>query len=273
VIRFSVTSWSFPQLTLREVGGLAKVLGIEGIDVGYFYRSALNKARLLAEPERYAAEVRDTVPVAISNLYHLFGTDTVERNLASPAGRAENLADFRQALKFCVAAGAPTVFILPGVINGAQSRAQALDQTVESLKPLLDAAAQVGVTVCLEPHVHSYLESPGITAELCERAPGVKLAIDYAHFAVSGYRQEEIDVLAPWFGHAHLRQARPGALQTRLEEGTLNFPALFGTFRDAGYDGWLSSEYVHQAYFDTIHDDVLTETVKMRDLFRAWSAA
>jgi sugar phosphate isomerase/epimerase len=273
MIRFSVTSWSFPQLTLDEVGGLAKVLGIEGVDVGYFYRSALDKPRLLGEPDRYAAEIRQRLPVEISNLYHLFGNDTVERNLANPAHRAENLADFRQALKFCVAAGSPTVFILPGVINGAQSRSQALTETVESLKPLLDAAAQAGITVCIEPHVHSYLESPAITAELCQRAPGVKLAIDYAHFAVSGYRQEEIDALAPWFGHAHLRQARPGALQTRLDEGTLNFPAMFATFRDAGYQGWLSSEYVHQGYFDTLHQDVLTETVKMRDLFRAWSAA
>lgn len=273
MIRFSVTSWSFPQLSLDEVGGLAKVLGIEGIDIGYFYRSAIDKARVLGEPDAYGEELRQRLPVAVSNVYHLFGGSVEERNLANPAHRDENLADFRQVLKFCAAAGSPTVFILPGVINGAQSRAQALGETVESLKPLLDAAASTGVTVCVEPHVHSYLESPAIAAEMCERAPGVKLAVDYAHFAVSGYRQEEIDALAKWFGHAHLRQARPGALQAKLEEGTLNFPAMFATFRDAGYSGWLSSEYVHQGYFDTLHDDVLTETVKMRDLFRAWSAA
>jgi sugar phosphate isomerase/epimerase len=273
MIRLSVTSWSFPQLTLDEVGGLARVLGIEAIDIGYFYRSALDKARLLAEPERYGEEVRKRLPVAVSNLYHLFGRDTVERNLANSTHRAENLADFRQALTFCKTVGSPTVFILPGMINGAQSRSQALDATVESLKPLIEAGNEAGVAICVEPHVHSYLESPAITAEMCERAPGVKLAVDYAHFAVSGYRQEEIDTLAQWFGHAHLRQARPGALQTKLEEGTLNFPAMFSTFRDTGYDGWLASEYVHQGYFDTLHDDVLTETVKMRDLFRAWSAA
>ncbi|WP_027164366.1 sugar phosphate isomerase/epimerase family protein [Mesorhizobium sp. WSM3224] len=272
-MRLSVTSWSFPQLTLDEVGGLARVLGIEAIDVGYFYRSALDKARLLREPEAYGEEIRKASPVAVSNLYHLFGNSVAERNLASPAYRRENLTDFQQALKFCVAVGSPTVFILPGVINGAQSRMQALAETVESLKPLLDAAAPTGVSVCVEPHVHSYLESPAMTADMCERAAGVKLAIDYAHFAVSGYRQEEIDALAPWFGHAHLRQARPGALQTKLDEGTLNFPAMFSTFRDAGFSGWLACEYVHQGYFDTVHDDVLTETVKMRDLFRAWSAA
>jgi sugar phosphate isomerase/epimerase len=272
-MRLGVTSWSFPQLSLDEVGGLAKVLGLEGLDIGYFYRSAIDKSRVLDAPEAYGEELRKRLPVGISNVYHLFGASVAERNLADPAHRAENLADFSQVLKFCVAAETPTVFILPGVINGSQSRTQALGETVESLKPLLEAAASAGITVCVEPHVHSYLESPAMTAEMCERAPGVKLAIDYAHFAVLGHRQDEIDALAKWIGHAHLRQARPGALQTKLDEGTLNFPAMFATFRDAGYDGWISSEYVHQGYFDTLHEDVLTETVRMRDLFRTWSAA
>lgn len=272
-MRLSVASWSFPQLNLDEVGGLARVLGMDGLDIGYFYRSALDKARLLQAPEAYAGEIRDRLPVPVSNLYHLFGNDVGERNLADPAHRSANLADFRQVVKFCAAVGAPTVFILPGILNGAQSRRQALAETVESLKPLLEAAAGSGVTVCVEPHVHSYLESPALAAEMCERAAGVKLALDYAHFAVSGWRQDEIDALAPHAGHVHLRQARPGALQTRLDEGTLNFPAMFATLRDAGYDGWLGCEYVHQGYFDTLHEDVLTETVKMRDLFRAWSVA
>ncbi len=269
-MRLSVTSWSFPQLNLDEVAGVAKAIGIEAIDLGYFYRSSLDKARLLSEPEIYGREIAALLPVKVANLYHLFGTDVAERNLASPASRAENLSDFRQALKFCTAVGAPTIFILPGILNGAQSRTQALAETVESLKPLVEAGLAAGIDVCVEPHVHSYLESPALAADMCERVPGVKLALDYAHFVVSGYRQDEIDALAPYVGHAHLRQARPGALQARLEEGTLNFPAMLATFRDAGFDGYVACEYVHQGYFDTLHDDVLTETVKMRDLFRAW---
>jgi sugar phosphate isomerase/epimerase len=270
-MRLSVTCWSFPQLNLGEVAGLANVVGIEAIDLGYFYRSALDKRRLLSEPEAYGAGIAARLPVKVANLYHLFGRDTVERNLSASLHRAENLADFRQALKFCAAVGAPTIFILPGVLNGAQSRRQALDETVESLKPLVAAAGEAGVTLCVEPHVHSYLETPALAAEMCERAKGTRLALDYAHFIVSGYRQEEIDLLAPYVGHAHLRQARPGALQAKLEEGTLNFSAMFATFRDAGFDGYLACEYVNQQYFDTIHDDVLSETIKMRDLFRAWT--
>jgi sugar phosphate isomerase/epimerase len=272
-MRLSVTSWSFPQLTLGEVAAVAKAIGMEALDLGYFYRSALDRARVLAEPEAYGNELRAKLPLPVANLYHLFGADPVERNLARPDGRVANAADFKAVLRFCQAVGSPTVFILPGVLNPGQGRKAALAETVESLKPLVDMAAAAGVTLCLEPHVHSYLETPALAAELCERAKGAKLALDYAHFAVIGYRQAEIDGLAPYAGHVHLRQARPGALQTKLEEGTINFADVFATLRAAGYDGALACEYVNQAYFDTVHDDVISETVKLRDAFRAWSAA
>jgi len=272
-MELSVTSWSFPELTLDEVAGVASAIGFPAIDLGYFYRSALDRRRVLAEPEIYGAELKARLPVKAANLYHLFGADPFDRNLASPDARADNAADFRQALKFCRAVGAPTIFILPGMLNGGQSRAEALAATVESLKPLVAAGQEAGIAVCLEAHVHSYVENPAMAAELCALVPGAKLALDYAHFVVSGYRQDEIDALAPLAGHVHLRQARPGALQTPLEQGIINFPALFATLRAAGYDGYLAAEYVHQAYFDTMHEDVLTETVKLRDLFRTWSAA
>lgn len=272
-MKLSITSWSFPLLTLDEVGAVAHTIGMEGLDIGYFYRSALDRARVLDDPETYGHEIAARLPLPVSNLYHLFGGSVAERNLADPGSRAANLADFRKALAFCKAAGAPTVFVLPGVINGAQTRAQALDATVESLKPLVEAAQTAGIDLCVEPHVHSYLESPAITAEMCDRVPGLKLALDHAHFVVSGYRQDEIDSLIPWLGHAHLRQARPGALQAKMEQGTLNFPALFSAIRDSGYDGYLACEYVNQDYFDTVHDDVISETIKMRDLFRNWGKA
>jgi sugar phosphate isomerase/epimerase len=67
-----------------------------------------------------------------------------------------------------------------------------------------------------------------------------------------------------------LRQTRPGALQAKLAQGTINFAALLATLRDAGYSGYLALEYVHQEYMGTLYDDVLTETVQMRDLVRAW---
>ena len=89
-MELSVTSWSFPALTLTEVGGLANLLSIPAIDIGLFYASALDKAKILTEPERYGAEIRETLPVKVANYYHLFGAGLNDRNLALPAD-PENL--------------------------------------------------------------------------------------------------------------------------------------------------------------------------------------
>jgi sugar phosphate isomerase/epimerase len=269
-MKLCVTSWSFPHLTLAEVAGISKVLGLEGVDVSFFYASGLDKARLLGEPEVYGAEIAGITGLPVSNLYYLFGEGLADRNLALGAPDPQNAQDFGKALAFCKAAGAPSVFLLPGLVNPGQSRRQAFEASAEALKPLVAAGQEAGVTVTIEPHVHGLIESVEMSAEMVERVPGLKITLDLAHFVTLGYRQDEIESLAPHTGHVHLRQARQGALQAKMEEGTINFPSLLGALRDAGYDGWLSIEYVHQAYMNTLYDDVLSETVKMRDAVRAW---
>src|SRR5690606_18205247 len=115
-MKLSVTSWSFPVLTLDEAGGLAKVLGIPAIDVSFFYASAIDRARVLGSPEAYGEELRRRLPVGIANFYYLFGNGLDERNLAlGPDQR--NLDDIRKVLAFTKAAGGDSVFILPGLVN------------------------------------------------------------------------------------------------------------------------------------------------------------
>lgn len=269
-MKLSVTAWSFPALTMEEIGGLANVLSIPAVDIGLFYASALDKARILSSPVDYGREVREALPVAVANYYHLFGDGLMGRNLALPAD-AENLKDCKAAMAFAKAAGAPTIFVLPGMINPGQSRRQALAQSIENLKPMVEAGQEAGVTLTVEPHVHGLLESVEITHEMVDKVPGLKLALDVAHYLSLGFRQDEIETLCPHTGHVHLRQSKQGELQTKMDEGTINFPAFFGALRDAGYDGWLAIEYVHQAYMNTLFDDVLTETVRMRDTFNAWN--
>ena len=161
------------------------------------------------------------------------------------------------------------MFILPGIINPGQSRDDATRVSVASLKALLDVASDFNARLCIEPHVHSFAESPAIVQRLIDET-GIGLALDYAHFACLGYLQDEVDPLAKHAVHVHLRQAKMGHLQAKFAEGTLNFPAMFATLRAAGYTGWLALEAVHQGYMNTLGDDVLTETVALRDCFRNW---
>ena len=224
---------------------------------------------MLSSPELYAQKVVKLIGRPAS-LYHLFGDSLSDRNLANGSAAMQNVADFKAVLRFCSEAAIPSSFVLPGVINHGQSRQDALDISAEVLQRMQDAAAQTSTTLSVEPHVHSYLESPELALELLARVPGLQLTLDYAHLHCLGYSQSEIDVLVPYARHVHLRQARIGVLQTRLEYGTLNFPALLASLRGAGYAGFLALEYVHQEYMNTQCDHVLSETVKVRDLARNW---
>ena len=268
-MKLSVASWSFHSLSFEEATGLAQVLGLDGIDVGYFGHPALDKAKLLAEPESYGREVAAASPVPIANLFHLFGDSLYERNLALPPD-PQNLADLKAALAFARAAGAPSVFVLPGMINPGQSRSEAIATSAESLKPMAAAGQEVDIEVLVEPHVQGILESPEMTEELLAKVPGLGIVLDPSHFAVFGHSQAAIEALAGHAGHVHLRQAKPGQLQAKMDEGILNFASFFGALHDAGYDGWCSIEYEHDSFMNSLFDDVVTETVKMRDAFRSW---
>ncbi len=264
----SLTAWSLPACTLEEAAGISRALGIGALDVGLFYRSALDKSLILSDPQAAAAPLAQ-LGVRLPNYYHLFGEGLSGNNLALPGTLEQNLKDLRQVLSFADAADITTVFILPGVVNPGQSRSDAFKVAAASLKAMVEISGEYNATLCIEPHVHSFTESPQMVGDLVD-ATGVRLALDYSHFACLGYRQDEIDPLAPLAAHVHLRQAKMGELQTKFDQGTLNFPAMFGTLRDAGYQGALAIEPVHQDYMNTLFDDVLSEIVALRDAWLTW---
>lgn len=260
-MKLTVTSWSFPACTLTEAWGIARALGFQAMDVGLLHGAALDRGRIIADPEGAA---KDLAGIAVSNLYWLFGADIVENAVSDPTAKVRNEAEFAQVCRFAKAVGCPSIFVLPGVTGPGS-----FDAAAAGLRGLMSVARAHGVILTVEPHVGGLLSSPAETLRMLAAVPELKLALDYAHFICMGYRQEEVDALAPHAGHVHMRQARPGALQAKWGEGVLDFTAIVGVLRAAGYQGYLAVEYVHQGYMNTLFDDVLTETVRMRDHLQA----
>lgn len=238
------------------------------MDHGLFYRGALDKERLLSAPEAVAAEVR-ALGLPTPSYFHMFGPDLTSRNCADPDALDANLRDFERVLAFCEAAAIRTIFVSPGRINPGQSPERSLSASARALGKMAVTAHTRGIALTIEPHVTSNAESPSAVLRLLSMADGLGLTLDPSHLIFLGHTQAEIEALIPWARHVHLRQARPGRLQERLELGTLNFPALVSALRAGGYDGWLTLEYCHQQFMDMTNVDVLSETVKLRDLVAA----
>lgn len=265
-----LTGWSFPLLSLEEAAGVGAALGFTAMDWGAFPGGQLDREAILNDPKRALKRLRETDLLA-SNLYWTFGAGFKARALNSPdlTERQRNVEDFKRVVDFCVEAGIPSVMLLPGVIHPGQTEAEAINTCIDGCRELLQVSEPAAVTLALEAHVMGLLERPETVLQVAKAAEGIRLALDYGHFLTLGYRETDVDPLAAYAAHVHLRQAKPGFLQTRLEHGVLNFPRILSTLRAAGYDGYLAIEYVHQDYLQTDNVDVISETVKLRDLLRA----
>ena len=271
-MKTTVTSWSFPQLTLPEVVGLAKVLNLGGVDLSYFYRPALNLQAILEAPEKYADSIL-SLEHPFPCLYHLFGSDLHDRNVADPASVNRNVEDIRQVVRFCHHAGVEQIMLLPGMVAPGDTREQTFDKAVSGLNQIVPVVTDAGLTASVEPHVHGVLESPALAKQMVSEVAGLGLTLDYAHLVCLGYSQEQIDELAPYATHIHLRQASSGVLQCKMAHGTINFNDMLGLLKSLGYKDYVAYEYVHQDYMNTLSEDVITETVLMRDLVQAFLAS
>lgn len=266
-MKLSVTSWSFPACNLSESWNIAKALGINHMDLGLLHGASLQKNQILKDPEAAADDIKK-LEISAPNLYWLFGETPHDRPLSDAGALIQNTQDGQSVLQFAKALGIPTLFVLPGVSAPGFSEAELLDNSAKALRALVEMGKQYGITVSVEPHVGGLLKCPQTCLAFLSEVPGLKLTLDYAHFVCMGFTQDAIDPLARHAAHVHMRQARPGALQAKMAQGTLDFVAMVETLRAADYDGYLSIEYVHQDYMNTLFDDVLSETIKMRDLLR-----
>src|SRR5260370_41727067 len=95
-------------------------------------------------------------------------------------------------------------------------------------------------------------------------APQAKITLDCSHYVLPSIPMDRIYKMIPHTGHVHLRQARPGKLQTRFVEGTIDFVDLAKRLEAAGYKNSLSIEYVCSDWFDLNQLDSLNETAVIK---------
>ena len=228
--------------------------------------SQLCPNEIAADPNAQASRVRN-LGVELSNLLILFGVGFQDRALNSPdpAVRLQNLQTFKRVLEFCVAADVYSITVLPGVEHKPHTKQTALEWTAAELNRLNALAKAAGVLLVYEPHVESILENPHEVLVFARNNTDVKLVCDYSHSVSLGYSVAELEPLVPYTGHVHLRQAAPGRIQTRWDEGTIDFAALVDLLQRTGYQGYLTLEYEHDTFWDMDKCDVMTETIKMRN--------
>jgi sugar phosphate isomerase/epimerase len=113
---------------------------------------------------------------------------------------------------------------------------------VERLGWLNRVATAEGVTLAVETRIGTLTEDPAVAVELCEKVPGLGLALDPSHYLVGPHHSQQIDMLYPYVQHVRLRDtnSRTEQFQVRVGQGEIEYGRIVNQLARFNYGRMLS---------------------------------
>ena len=274
-MRLSCGNSAFPLLSVEQSIRLAALLEFDGFDVVLNGNSAGLRPEVIARDlGGWAGRVNDLLhehDLAVSDVFCVPWTDftTMAPNHPDSTERARARQLFREMLDLASALGAPGLTMLPGVDWPAESHDESLMRAADELQARAEEAGERGLGFSIEAHVGSVCHGPADVLHLCALAPDLRLTLDYTHFVSQGVADAAIEPLVPLARHVQTRGVAMDRLQVPLKNSTLDFERMVDVLQAAGYDGYLTIEYIWVEWKRLNEVDVISETVMLRDRLRA----
>ena len=161
--------------------------------------------------------------------------------------------------------GTTILTVSPGGM-GNEDHDVVLDRLSGRLNEALVIAAEQGITLALETHAGAIAVHPAAARTLLARCPGLKLTYDPSHYIAEEIPvAQTLDLLAHT-AHIHLRNARVGHFQERMEVGGLDVGWMVGRILASGYEGAISIEYIQDCGGLREGYEVADETLALKQL-------
>ena len=274
-MKLACADFTWPLLAHEDVLRLIRSLGLDGLDLGLFAeRSHIRPEVIRADIPMWAGILRERIRRADLELADVFvqnalDFETMAPNNPDPREREAGMALFLDMLELARRLEAPGMTILPGARFGDEPWDAAITRAAEGLKLRVDAAARHGIQVSVEGHYGSCVDTPEKLARLLDLTPGLKLTLDYTHYAFVGIPDSEVEPLIPHARHFQARSACKGKLQARFGESSIDYARVLKRLQETGYGGFFSIEYVWTDWQNLNQTDNVSETILMRDFVRA----
>ncbi len=274
-MKLSCPDFSWPLLEHRHALSLITMLGVEGLDLGLFgNRSHVRPETVREDIPLWAGVLSERIARAGLELADFFAQAWTEPevlavNHPDPRQHDDAWAFFVDMLELAHRLGTPGMTLLPGVRFGDEPWEASIQRSADALKGRLDAAAVHGITLSVEGHVGSNVDTPEKLARLIELTPGLQLTLDYTHFIYAGFTDADVEPLLEHARHVHCRGGAPGRLQTSFAENVIDYSRILQRLRERAYPGYVGLEYVWSDWLDCTRSDTLSETILFRDFARA----
>ena len=268
--KLSCADFSFPLLTHEAAVRVISLLGLRGVDIGLFAgRSHLRPEKELRRPEMNGAALRQRLEregLIASDIFLQVHENFADFAVNHPEAKRREFArqQFLKTLDYAAAAGSDHLSILPGVIFPAEPRKTSLTRAADELAWRVERAESIKLTVGIEPHIGSIVDTPARAMDLAARVPGLGFTLDYAHFTRVGVADAHIEPLCAHATHFHARCACKGRLQSSFKDNKIDFVRVLKALNHHHFRGWMALEYVWIDWEHCNEVDVLSETVLLR---------
>src|SRR5215467_2979036 len=228
-MRLACADFTFPLLSHDRALALIRLLDIEGLDLGLFgNRSHVRPEMVRGDLPMWAGILKERIDragLALADFFFQPWTDftVMAVNHPDPTQQDEVRAIFRDMLELARRLEAPGMTMLPGARFGEESWDAAIRRSAEGLKSRVEAAARHGVSLSIEGHIGSCVDTPEKLARLLDLTPGLKLTLDYTHFITAGLTDADVEPLLRHARHFHCRGAAKGRLQTGFDENAIDY--------------------------------------------------
>lgn len=229
-IQQTVCRWCYSDMSLDQLAGVAKDMGLVGID--------------LLEPDEFPVVQRHGLVCTMTNSH------SIEVGLNDPANHDECLAKILAGVEANAKAGFRNVICFSGNRNGMDDQT-GLQNCVRAIRRVLPAAESAGVTINMEL-LNSRVDHPdymcdnsawGIDLVKQVGSDRFRLLYDIYHMQImEGDVIRSIQQNGEYFGHYHTA-GNPG--RNELDDNQeLQYPAICQAIVESRFDGFLGQEFI-----------------------------
>lgn len=236
-----------PELDIVESIEFMKRLGFQGIEVRFTHDGQLDPSPGPLRMNRIRPELIDRTRRALLQAgIELVLLSGYHGDFSTPAAAVETREAVRREIGLTAALGAPLLRVMGGAYSsfwrGGTGHREMERRTAEELRKLGNEAHAQGVTIVLETHAATMMETAASARRFMDLLDSrhVGLIYDQDQIGKNGGEEPEeaVELLAPYIRHVHLC---PFKLERRgvLEQG----PRALRALAQIGYDGYVSDEY------------------------------
>lgn len=246
-MRFAICNETYQGWTLEDTVSHAAEVGYDGLELAPFTLTEDPSTLTEADARRVGETVR-AAGLAVTGLHWLLlKPDGLHLTTPDEAVRARTVAFVQHLARLCAAMGGEVlVWGSPAQrsLEDGWDRGEATARAADAVRRVAEVAAEVGVTVAMEPLPPSYtnfLSSAAETRDFLRRVdhPACRLHLDVN--AMSHEERPIPEVIRESGGDlCYFHANDPCLLGPGM--GEVDYAPIRAALEDVGYDGWLSVE-------------------------------